>query len=127
MKSHGINGKILEWIEAWLTACHGCKSIWKNVISGVPQGSFLVSLLLIIFVNTINDGVASRVLKFVDDIKVFRVSNGARDQDAFQSDLDKLLQWSERWQIESNFTKCMALHTGRIKNRREYPVNGYKL
>ena len=58
---------------------------------------------------------------------MFRVINDTRDQYAFQSDLDKLVQWPERWQMEFNFTKFKALHTGRIKNRSEYEMNGHKL
>ena len=33
-------------------------------------------------------------------IKVVGVIGDAKDQDVFQSDLDKLVQWSERWQME---------------------------
>ena len=60
-------------------------------------------------------------------VKVFRVINDVSHQDAFQSNMDKLVQWSERWQIRINFTKCKTVYTGRIKNRREYKMNGYKL
>ena len=133
LKSHGIEGKILEWIKTWLTGrqqrvvLNGCKSHWKSVISGVPQGSVLGPLLFIIYVNTIDDDIDSRVLKFADDIKVFRVISDVQDQDAFQSDLDKLVQWSEKWQMEFNFTKCKTLHTGHIKSSREYEMKGHKL
>ena len=29
-----------------------------------------------------------------------------------QNDLDKLVKWSEKWQILFNFGKCKCLHTG---------------
>ena len=67
------------------------------------------------------------MLKFANDIKVFRIINDARDQDAFHSDLDKLVQWSERWRMYFNFTKCKTLHTSCITSRREYKMNGYQL
>ena len=84
-------------------------------------------LPFIVFVNTIVYGVASSVLKFADDITVFGVINDASHQDAFQSDLDKLMQWSERWQMELNFTECNTLHIGSIKNGSEHEMNDHKL
>ena len=81
---------------------NGCKSEWKQVISGVPQGSVLGPLLFMIFVNTIEEGIDSKVLKFADDVKVLRTVESGQDQDAFQSDLDKMFKWSEDWQMKFN-------------------------
>ena len=38
-----------------------------------------------------------------------------------------LVDWSERWQMEFNFTKCKRLHIGRISSRRQYEMRGHKL
>ena len=38
------------------------------------------------------------------------ISDG--DNQHLQNDLDKLFQWSEKWQMLSNFGKCKCLHTG---------------
>ena len=65
-----------------------CKSEWKQVISGMPLGSVLGSLF-IVFVNTIENGIDSKVLKFADNVKVLRTVETGQDQGAFQSDLDK--------------------------------------
>ena len=44
---------------------------WKDVISGVPQGWVLDLLLFILFVNTPDNNVDSKVLKIAEDIKLF--------------------------------------------------------
>ena len=78
LKCHGISGKTLDWIQLWISGrqqrvlLNGSKSEWREVLSGVPQGSVLGPLLFLVFVNTIDNGIASEVLKFADDMKVFR-------------------------------------------------------
>ena len=133
LKCHGINGKTLGWIEAWLKGrqqrvlLNGTKSEWKNVRSGVPQGSVLGPLLFLLFINSIENGVDSKVLKFADDLKVLRVIEEKHDQDIFQSDLDKLVDWSETWQMKFNFSKCKIMHIGRVKYENKYEMGGQEL
>ena len=49
---------------------NGEGSKWVQVRSGVPQGSVLGLLLFLIFINDIDRGVASKILKFADDTKL---------------------------------------------------------
>ena len=46
-----------------------------------------------------------------DDTKVFRRVNNDGDQQHLQNDLDRLVKWSEKWQM-LNFRKYKGLHTG---------------
>ena len=118
LKAHGIGDSITDWIEQWLTdrrqrvVVDGEVSNWKSVLSGVPQGSVLGPILFLIYINDLNDSITSNVLKFADDTKLFRKVNTDGDKQHLQNDLDRLVKWSEKWQMLFNFGKCKCLHTG---------------
>ena len=80
-------------------------------MSGVPQGSVLGPLLFLIYINDLDDSIISNVLKFADDTTFFRKVNTDGDKQHLQNDLDRLVKWSEKWQM-SNLGKCKCLHTG---------------
>jgi ribonuclease P/MRP protein subunit RPP40 len=74
----GIGGEIYNWIEDWLrdrkrrVCITDSSSGWASVSSGVPQGSVLGPLLFLIYINDIDNGIASKILKFADDMKLHR-------------------------------------------------------
>ena len=102
LKVHGIGNDVINWIEEWLThrrhrvIVDGEISNWKLVLSGVPQGSVLGPILFLIYINDLEDNISSKVLKFADDIKVFRKVTNDTDKQSLQDDLDKLVKWSEK-------------------------------
>ena len=127
LKACGVGNDVINWIEKWLThrrqrvIVDGEISNWKSVLSGVPQGSVLGPKLFLIYINDLEDDISSKVLKFADDTKVFRkdfedaifnkvpkfaddtkvfrkVTNDT-DKQSLQDDLDKLVKWSEKWQM----------------------------
>ena len=118
LKAHGIGDSITDWIEQWLTdrrqrvVVDGEVSTWKSVLNGVPQGSVLGPILFLIYINDLDDSITSNVLKFADDTKLFRKVNTDGDKQHLQNDLDRLVKWSEKWQMLFNFGKCKCLHTG---------------
>ena len=54
--------------------------------------------------------VTSKILKFADETKLFRKIKGNGDKQQLQDDIDKLIKWSEKWQMLLNFQKCKCLH-----------------
>ena len=111
LKAHGIGDSITDWIEQWLTdrrqrvVVDGEVSNWKSVLSWVPQGSVLGPILFLIYINDLDDNITSNVLKFADDTKLFRKVNTDGDKQHLQNDLDRLVKWSEKWQMLLNFSE----------------------
>ena len=114
LKAHGIGNSMINWIEKWLidrrqrVVVDGEVSNWKSVLSGVPQGSVLGPILFLIYINDLDDDITSKVLKFADDTKVFRKIKSDADRQHLQDDLNKLIEWSEKWQMLFNFESVSA-------------------
>ena len=85
------------------------KSAWEEVWSGVPQGSVLGPLLFLIYINELEEEVVSKVFKFADDTKLFRQDSDTVDAVGMQEDLDRLVEWADKWQMQFNVSKCKVL------------------
>ena len=55
---------------------NGQCSEWKNVTSGIPQGSVLGPILFVIFINDMLNAIACCMKLYADDAKIYnRVNN----------------------------------------------------
>jgi ribonuclease P/MRP protein subunit RPP40 len=126
--AHGIGGNILEWVRKWLTGrrqkvgVNKTYSGWENVISGVPQGSVLGPLLFLIYINDLDVGIDSKLVKFADDTKLGRGVATEQEVEVMRDDLQKLFQWSLDWQMLFNVDKCTVLHMGNHNNEATYKI-----
>ena len=136
MEAHGIGGKILAWITDWLhgrkqrVCLQGLCPCWQSVWSGVPQGSVdsvLGPVLFLIFINDLDCGILSSVLKFADDTKLFGIVNSLDDSQILQNELGKLTDWSHDWLMAFNVDKCKVMHIGRTSVHSKYYMNGAEL
>ena len=64
-------------------------------MSGVPQGSVLGSILFMVYINDLEEGVTGNISKFADDTKLFTKTREIGDKQNLQDDIDKLVKWSE--------------------------------
>ena len=130
LKSHGMGNSIINWIEQWLTdrkqrvVVDGEVSGWKSVLSGVPQGYVLGPIVLLVYINDLQEGVSGNILKFADDTKLFRKTKKIGDKQKLQDGIDKLVRWSEKRQMLFNFRKCKCLHTWPGDTGTKYEMGG---
>ena len=129
LKAYGIIGKVLEWIRDFLSGrrqrvvVNGKLSSWTDILSGIPQGSVLGPILFVIFINDLPDVVSSTAKIFADDTKLFWAIRIIEDHDVMQQDLDNLVEWSNKWQLGFNETKCKSLHLGSSNQILNYHMN----
>ena len=99
-------------------------SSWKSVLNGVPHGSVLGPILFLVYINDLEEGVTGKILKFADATKLFRKVKEIGDTFFLQDDIDKLVKWSEKWQMLFNFGKCKCTHTGPGNTGMNYEMVG---
>ena len=80
------------------------KSEWSDVFSGMPQGSVLGPTLFNIYVSDMPLIVNSSVVKFADDVKMFRTIKSI-DFHQIQQDINVLSEWAKKWQLYFNISK----------------------
>jgi ribonucleases P/MRP protein subunit RPP40 len=119
-QGYGVTGRLLAWLTAYLSdrkqrvVIGNAHSDWKNVDSGVPQGSVLGPLLFLIFINDMPEVVHHLLKLFADDSKIIAIIKNDLDIELLQQDIDKLIEWSVEWRMRFNYEKCKIM---RIKNK----------
>lgn len=133
LEAYGIKGNVQKWIENFLTQrkqrtrVNNEISEWIRVKSGIPQGTCIGPILFLIFINDA-PSVLSNVCKiFADDTKVFGKCLTNEQRFSIQQDINKLNQWSNKWQLRFNEDKCKVLHLGGEKNPKQVYKLGEKL
>ena len=133
LKSLGINGEVLRWIETFLSgrrhrvSIDGELSDWVYVKSGIPQGSVLGPILFVVFINDM-PRVSNNCCKlFADDAKIYSAIHSEDDTVSLQNDINSLVEWSTLWQLPYNIEKCKCMHIGRKSTAHSYQMNDHIL
>jgi len=104
----GITGNLWWWFRSYLNDRYQCVrlngsksySTLLPVLSGVPQGSILGSLLFLIYINDLFLSIHhSSALSFADDTKLFKVIFELADSFKLQEDLTSLAHWSHDYLV----------------------------
>ena len=71
-------------------------SEWSDVLSGIPQGSFLGPLFLAVYINDLLDFALCEIKFFADDSKPLSVINNDVDVSKMKKDLVAVTEWTNQ-------------------------------
>ena len=74
-----------------------------------------------------NEANANILKKFADDTKWGAGVETAQDQACFQTGMDRLQEWADKWQMAFNVDKCHMLHMGAKNKKFKYQLGGRDL
>lgn len=131
LSAYGVAEPLLSWFGSYLSkrkslvVASGHSSDPFPVHSGVPQGSHLGPLLFNVFINDIGECFHnSKYCLFADDLKIFKAVKSSTDSILLQHDLDRLILWCQRNNMDLNVAKCFFIHFSR---KNSNPHTQYKL
>ena len=116
-ENFGVDGTLLKFLVNYLhdrqqcVVVEGQKSGFRNVTSGVPQGSILGPLLFVIFVNDMSKCVSlgTSIALYADDTKIWRRIERWEDHVILQRDINSLSEWSVTNKMNFHPQKCKVL------------------
>ena len=113
LEHYGIRGITNKWFETYLkdrqqfVSVNGYSSECVSMPIGVPQGSVLGPLLLLLCINDLNLATKHfKVHHFVDDTNLLYTNNSTKKPNKFlNKDLKNLINWLNANKITLNFHK----------------------
>ena len=69
------------------------------------------------YVNDMQCGVISYVNLFADNAKLMKVVKNLDDCWELERDIDKIYEWSNRWNVDFNAKKCHVMEVGKSIRR----------
>ena len=79
---------------------------------------------IFVYINDLDEEVTGKILKSADNTKLSRKTKEIGDKQNLQDDIDKLVKWSEKWQMLFNIGKCKCLHIGPGNTSITYEMGG---
>ena len=102
---------------------NGSSSSDSHVLSGVPQGSILGSLLFLIYIDDLTNlptSNGSHSVLYADDLLLFRTLKGREDFQLLQNDISIIDKWVQQNHLTFNSAKCKYMVISRKRLRPTY-------
>ena len=157
LREMGITGNIGKWLGSFILERTQYVKVGdeisegRQIMSGIPQGSVMVPILFIIFVqnmgldtlstnlDTLNTNLDTKkdehdtkntnAFIYVDDAKVLKEIKNEKDAMNFQEDLQKYYRWTDINNMQFNNGKFVALRYGKnelLKQDTLYFTNNWE-
>ena len=125
LRQFGVGGAFLSIITEFLTnrlqrvSVDGDYSDYRNIISGVPQGSVLGPVLFILFTHDMWFGLENRLIAYADDATLLAPvpSPDLRVQvsESLNRDLARIDAWCKSWGMKLNPVKTQSMIVSRSR------------
>ena len=109
LKHNGIYGNFLSLLTDFLrnrkqsVILNEQNSSWTNINAGVPQGSVLGPVLLLIYINDLSDNLQYNPQLFADDTSLFStIKVPKRTANKLNNDLKEINKWVFQWKMSFN-------------------------
>ena len=131
---YGIDGLLLNFLVNYLknrlqrVVIGNESSSYRQVISGVPQGSIIGPTLFVLFINDIIQCVTpgTNIALYADDTKIWRPIKTQDDHWILQKDINSLSQWATRnkMKFHPDKSKVLDVYNGTVCiNSFSYTLN----
>ena len=130
ISNSGVDSKVVVWLREFLLGCTQrvrvggqlCEEV--RVTSGVPQGSILVPLLFLAYVNDIWRNMEYTIRLSADACEIFRKIINNVDMKKLQIYLDRLGEWVAENAMKINPSKSKAIRftRARVKDPLNYSL-----
>ena len=125
LRQLGIGGPFLNILVEFLTnrkqrvVVDGHEGEWRNVISGVPQGSVLGPLLFILYTQDMWVGLENKLVAYADDATLIAVIPSPDHRllvsESLNRDLARINEWCSLWGMKLNPKKTQSMIVSRSR------------